>query len=518
MGVLSRLRRIFFPSAPSRRCDATGEHDIGKACRNLRDTKDPRWLSRIFPVFAHADRANEGELAECARAVAGFIASRNGDTAELEDCFADEWANWGVDWTKTSFDAFEKAVCDEDVFAVLAAGTFHPSGYCRQRCLRRLERFGAKSLPYALRLANNWVQAIRDDAHDISLRLVRSASTEDILEALPALDRVRRGGRRNDGFWRELFLEARNSLRRGGVPSPDRARRIAPEHRRLLYAILEGESVQDRGEQLRLLDVETDAGNRLALARTFLAGDNAAPEMLERCLKDPFTKIRLLALERLSRLPGFDGTPPEELLFDPGRPVREFVRFLLKKRGWSDFAALYRGRVRTSPSVGAVSGLGETGDAADASLVVPLVEAKSPRLAKAAITALGNLDGKEYAELFHRHLFNPVTGKSAFMAMRRHAIPFSCRRYYEDYLSCDGKKIKQRLLALIFAARGWEKLSYLVRLYPDADHTLRRTLTPMLGCVAPTDSQVREVRAALEETPPLPKGMRETILFFLPKT
>lgn len=521
MSLFSRLKAVFFPSAaPRRSSSGLTTQDIEYACKNLRETHDTKWVFMLYLAFANAAKMPKKLLAECAGALTDFLASQKISARMniFRECFPFHYTNQRADkevWTP-ALDKVENAVPDEHLFAVLAVGTFHPSGYCRQQCLQRLERFGPKSLPYTLPLMNNWVKAVRDDARDISLRLIRSASAEDFLNALDGLNQIRRGSRRHNTIWLEVRREAQESLRRNGLTSI-LARKVDPEARRLLYLIVDETCVGDKEEQLRLLDGEPDGHNRLTMVTLFLKRGSPDPQLLARCLADKYAKIRLYALERQERLPKTARASLETFLFDPSQAIREYARFLLKRDGRTDFTEAYRSQVRTTPSAGAVAGLGETGDASDAPAVAALTDAGSRRLAKAAINALGRLDAAGYASLLYAHLFKPATSKSAFAALRKYGIVQSCREYYEEYLRSGDAVLRRRLLILISLARGWEKLPILIRLYPETREMLIKTLTPSLGQSSPTAEQMGDIRSALQERPIPEKQLLNMLEFFLPK-
>jgi hypothetical protein len=95
----------------------------------------------------------------------------------------------------------------------------------------------------------------------------------------------------------------------------------------------------------------------------------------------------------------------------PSGGVRDTARYHL---GEDDYAALYRRALEDGPSVGALSGIGETGTAEDAALVRPHLTSERSSIARAALYALSRLD---------------LRGSRAdILRAMRHPSPSVCRR------------------------------------------------------------------------------------------
>lgn len=106
---------------------------------------------------------------------------------------------WFTRWKEVDPVNIEKYVTDRNAFLwILRLGTFHPNGYYREKCVRKL--IGDKySVPFLLLRLNDWAKNVRDIAGGVA-DTVRMLSVEEIIESLPYLDKVERGFRRDYGI------------------------------------------------------------------------------------------------------------------------------------------------------------------------------------------------------------------------------------------------------------------------------------------------------------------------------
>lgn len=427
---------------------------------------------------------------------------------------------WSVDWNQV-IPPIHKGIDDESLFAVLVAGTFHPNGYYRERCLVALEAYGGRALPFALLLVNNWVAEIRDKAFAISKRLYGQATTRQVLDSLWFLEYIRQGRRRSDQIWQQLYHAAKlRIVQMTETLSPSDILKETVFTRRLYYKMLAEGGTLDDGMALTLLKREKDMFNKIKLADYLLELQPISDEIMAALLKNKVGAIRLAALHRKEKQANGLWLGAEAFLFDPNRSVREFTVYLCHKYRGADPVMLYRQHMAIDPQPGVIAGLGETGSQEDAALVMPFLKSEQPAVLKAAITAIASLLNRDAADILYRFVQHPHGGKTAFRLMLKMKMRIPCRRLYLDYLSSDSEILHQRIFRLICTGSNWDKAPWLIRLY----NSLPPELLPIawdqllywqVGYMKPTYSERKAVEDALHDTVSLPKKLRQSIEFSL---
>ena len=394
---------------------------------------------------------------------------------------------WFGDWRQVSPGDFEFRIDDQDdLFAVLALGSFHPCGYFREKCLVRLESFGGRSLPPVILAINNWVETVRRKAFEISGRLINSASLDEVLAALGILEKVRRGERRNAADLQTLLqLAAARIKARSADLSPEMILRLDNSARRLAGPIILFGRLLSETDELRLLRGEPDPANQRRLAEPLLARDTVSAEILDYLRQSRSAALRLDLLKHWPKWSDRPMADLESFIFDAQVGVREYARFLLRKNGVTDFASKYRLAVGTNLSVGAVAGLGETGEPEDAALVEPLLNSGRPALIKAALTALAALKGQDCAETLLKFLTEPASGGRAYFLALKLKLVLPSAQLYEAFFKTEQPAARARLARVISRQDRWDQLPYLIKLLPAAEGELRNWIERQLLDWAP---------------------------------
>lgn len=119
---------------------------------------------------------------------------------------------WYTDWTEISPARLRGQLDERGYFAALAAGSFHPNGYYREKCLRELIAYGGRALPYLMLRANDWVEPVREAALEASRQIVTECPPEVLLDALPFLYHLGLGQRRDQAGYLLLKTAAERRL------------------------------------------------------------------------------------------------------------------------------------------------------------------------------------------------------------------------------------------------------------------------------------------------------------------
>ena len=248
----------------------------------------------------------------------------------------------------------------------------HPDGRVREAALRALNEKAGKALPFVLRRANDWVPALAHLASTRAVVLLSRAEEETLVKSASrvyALTLQRRADHR------ELVEAYVGEV----AKRPGLARRLRRAFACGKIGIWAFQNLRGNDETLRSLAEEglrsQHPGIQARAARIALGDGSLWPTLAAS--HNP--QIRRIGLDVAS------AEVLEAALTDPHVGVRNDARYLLGKR---DYAAFYRARL---PEPGAVSGLGEMGTSADATLLRPFLTDLSANVRERTLAALARL-------------------------------------------------------------------------------------------------------------------------------
>ncbi len=236
----------------------------------------------------------------------------------------------------------------------IAAFSEHSDGRVREAAIRSLEPDSSAALPALLKRANDWVPVVARLAGERAMSMFPDSGDKELLEALPL-----------------VFALTRQSRIR---------------HGRLIWAY-EGEVGKRKGLAAKIRKAYRNGAIGRWVAWHIAGADESHTTLVQESLRSGSPAVQLEAARRLAPEPGkwrelLDSRNPqvrrlaldfapssavEEALTDENAGVRNDSRYLLGKR---DYAAHYRTLL---PASGAVSGLGETGERADAEVLRSLL-------------------------------------------------------------------------------------------------------------------------------------------------
>jgi hypothetical protein len=304
--------------------------------------------------------------------------------------------------------------------AVTALLTFDRSGYLREAGVRRLADVDEPFvLPFLLLRLNDPVAPVRDRALAAVHRRLGVGHAARLVQLLPLIDGL--SARRRAG----PIVRGIGDLLLSGDPAG----------RAALWAGARGDDVAVRTSCLRLLATVDPAG---AVRAAVGSGDSAlrhwaaavatAPGLdaaLQRQLlplleSDPSPRIRWRALRARTRHPGAEPYLRRSLL-DPDARMRYLARVGLRALGQTGSIELYRDTLAGPDAgpdalVGALAGLADVGNRADAARLPALLEHPSARVRGEAWRALAILDPHAFHGRIDRLRADP-SGK-----VRRHLM------------------------------------------------------------------------------------------------
>lgn len=376
---------------------------------------------------------------------------------------------WG--WYRLSSEALDRQLASGRFpLALLGLATMHPSGYVREAALQRLaESNDGSEVPYLLIRINDWVYPVREAARIALQARLHPDYARHFVRSLLLVNRLADCGRYDHTEFVAAVL--------------DRLR--APEAR---PALLEGLSSTDR------------AVRRACFRLAIEAADIPLPDFLQRALRDDDTIVRLWAARTArSRLglvdylglvpamrgdrfmpvrrealgglveksPARSGSALRASLLDPHVSVREVACYYLERSEVFDARSYYRGVIGSgNPEVlpQAIAGLGETGMREDARIVEPWLTHPAAPFRRAAVRALGKLDGDSHVGELLRALNDDRSSVSRLakeaLRVRLHLVAGD--RLWEVFEQSRGLHVRCHALALMAWLGKWEGLPYLI--------------------------------------------------------
>ncbi|GJG85937.1 hypothetical protein tb265_11180 [Gemmatimonadetes bacterium T265] len=411
----------------------------------LRDEATPALVPELLPlVFGERGAVRDAAVALVARA----LAAATPDALLWLDpaCRGAGW--WPPDaqtggWRGlTPTDVVQLDVPRADAVPVLGVVGFHPFGHVREAAVAQLDRVAdpasavaadGRELPFLLIRRNDWVDAVAARAAATLERRVTPGLATAWLAWLPLLRRLGAHTRRDAGALADRVL----AMLRAPAQHPTLLARLTAGDRdtrrtcaRLLAEADPTPATAAAFVSAALRDPDPVVRREAVTgARRHLAVD-ALTAMLPTALADPYPPMRRDALVAAAERLGERATPWLMAgLLDSGRSVREVAQAEVARRGvLTDVAGHYRGALAaaTTPAHLAVAaaGVGETGRAADAPALLPLLAHERPAVRRAAARALGRLDAAGNGATLLRLLHDPsrAVTRAVRDALRMHAV------------------------------------------------------------------------------------------------
>lgn len=345
-----------------------------------------------------------------------------------------------VDWDSLSLERLRELGDLPGGEWLLAAVCSHRNGRLREGAVRRLAESmtSGQEIAYLVTRLNDWVGPVRQAAAEaLGTRLTDSLAAR-FVECLPFLERI--PGRPDQlAFLEQIraFISRPEHLE-SALSSPDRELRQSALRASELSEALLRRALGDGEQTIQ------------AWALRQLPQVQVSPAFREELLDDSRSAVR-----RAGILAG-PGLAPERsgLLLDKSPKVRAIAQ---SRFAHLDLAEFYRQRL---PQKAALAGLGETGRAEDAGLLLPFC-----RHSRVAVRALARLDRDGHLEELLRLLVaEPELAKEAFRAL----IPVAGRVTgpLSQLAVSESTPPHSRILALDLLERGdkWESLALLLEL------------------------------------------------------
>lgn len=349
-----------------------------------------------------------------------------------------------------------------DRFLDAALSSFHPNGFTREDAIQRLAKWSdGRELRFLLLRVNDWVPQVRNAAREAVVARLTPGYAPHFARHLGLITRLQRSRRVDHAALLRAITQllATSASRNVLIQAMNEHRGETP---RVILRFLV-ESHPDDAELFRALLRVDDPVIRLMAMRQLPVAEHR--DTFEALFDDPAGSVRAQALMMAA-----DTARLRQALLDRNGTVRSVARHRLRGEG-IDLAALYRDALQSDPSVGAISGLSETGARDDAELLAAFLAHPRAIVRRAAIGAVMTLDGENSVDRVTPLLCDPSPGVSsqARRALMAHGSSIDAVQLWGMYENASGAHSWRNLLALMGVLPKWESITLYVRAIQDRD-------------------------------------------------
>jgi HEAT repeat protein len=419
------------------------------------------------------------------------------------------------EWHKLSPDQLGKLERFDDAsVSLLGIASFHQSGYVREAAINRLAlNTSGDELRFLLLRVNDWVSNVRDAAYDAIRARLKPNYARHFIKNLKLISRLEQAGRSDP----KPLIQAIYQLLQSGECRTALLEALTSEDRfikRASFKLALNSINPDLPEIVRMALDQKDTLVRVwAAQRVSSVFTRATLDHFLKLMKhDKFMPVRREALRIMVQQ-----NSPELLvelhtaLLDTHASMREEARYHLRKLGTTDVAAFYRGQFLTGADLySVISGLGETGEAADDHFIVPYTSHPAGKIRGAAIQALAKLNRNAHVGLFIEALKDqvPHVSRLALKALADKASTINGERIWELFRSSAHAHVQWNALSLIERLGKWDNIYYLLRAVRDSDEAIADRSRFAIQCwlarfnknfSSPTPEQLARLCIALEE-------------------
>lgn len=386
------------------------------------------------------------------------------------DFYVSDMTDWDIDYSRENFGDLS----DEQYEALLKFGTFISNGYSRQWCMELLGH-AEGALPFLILRMNDWVAPIRERAFVLAVQRMGECTIQELLFALPVLEKVTYSGRRDADKLQDLKKQIEHSIERefGRVADQelDAVCRYEIAVKNAVYRLVNQNRVLGREQMERLLLAEkTGYGKRLLILGIFRHyGYDGGKTEEYLTSKNAIVRYHALLYRYEREKDAWSGL--ERMLLDPSKRIRENAAFILVKRKNMDVVSYYLQELQSHVSKTALLGIGENGTKRDMEMVLSFLENPDERIRKAALIAYGNLAAESGEAVYWRLLSDdsPVMARQAYRLIQKYRISYNALRLYECFMQNRGSVSGECFLKLLLCAPSWQRLPYLLLLFCDEE-------------------------------------------------
>lgn len=418
---------------------------------------------------------------------------------------------WAIDWRLIDIQTLNSNE------SLMIMGSFHPSGYFREKCLRLLSNY-PDSLPLLMLRMNDWVKEIQELAYHLTHERLKECSFKELIQSAYILIKVRNSKRRNQVHWEKIeacYNEALNKY----ISDFDCQYFFKQEVgvRQAIYRLILENAISPSLLK-KLMDIEKDTFCLSLIIKNMLTNlyDH---EKIKSYFNHRSFYVRKEAYTRYYQLVQNTWDGIENALLDKSYSIREYIRYIVKKHSQFDILAFYLEHLDQAE---ALLGVGECGNQEHINFLLSKLESPDERVIKASLKSLSNLMDYQGADIYWKFLLdNRVSlSKTAYLAIRKNKVHYGVDVIYQHYLQSRQEHKKRYLLTLLLEEDSWERLPYLLKLYWYSDTKIQRRIQMKVEQRNPYKKVSLELKESIINclNSPIfniPKNVIESILFDL---
>lgn len=494
-----------------------------EAIINVKQGDESYLLDAYTALFTRDKELIETSVDAIGRLLSGYTMSK---MIRLSENFRELTSlEWSIDWKKIQISSLRGQLNSlPDYVWILILSSFHPNGYVREQSLSEMVHY-PHTLPYLILRMNDWVLPVRSSAFAIIKKRLADSQLKELLQSLPALEKVRSSGRRDRG---ELELIEQAVLKQLepmliGL-SYDTIGRYELGVKKSIYRILLRNQIPSLQEADELLCKEKDNYCQSIIMNGILEAYTPEAGHIYRYFSHRNSAIRRKALAYKYGILKDAWTGLEFLLLDQNFGVRQWAVYILQHHSNVPILEFYLNHLQDPDPVIPILGLGENGDK-DIHIYVRkfLDHPSSPQLVRAAVRSMSRLLGADGGDLYWNYLFheNPTVSRAGYLAIRSNSIRYGTEYIYTAYKKCDTLPLRHYLLQLLLLESSWSRLPYLIEVYqPEGDERVQNQILTAINqrsiYAKITERQALIIREALQiHQTKLPQQLIDNIIFDL---
>jgi HEAT repeat protein len=446
--------------------------------------------------------------------------------------FLQESTHWGRPLEPVDLDRFTPlGLLSVPLLAVAACDW---NGYVRQAAIESLGRTEAVvALPFLVIRLNDWVPEVRAAAMAAVAPWMQPDRARELVTVLPLVARLE-GQKR--GSHAAFLASVRSLLGRPECQEALLECLAAPDRRVRRFAL--GVAVEVPGMELGRLferalgDLDTSIRLWAARAVSSRPADLSLMPVIDLMVRDHFMPVRREALRWHLRQDGdARAAALEAALLDPHPSIAAEARYYLNESSPRDFAPFYRQALSFAEGgalVAALTGLGETGAAADAALLRPFIGNPVPRTRASALRAFAKVSPNTSPDIFLTALSDtsPRVSSMARRVFPKSGLPRARVHLTEVLERAEARHVRVNALRLLTRLDPWDALPLLVYAMAHSDPRVAQAAAYHLDrwfanssryYAAPTRAQLSAIDQAIQEHGELLTDARRKFLLFILK-
>ena len=442
---------------------------------------------------------------------------------KLDEQFRDTSSmEWMIRWKEVDIDRFEIYIKDREAFLWVARlGTFHPNGFFREKCVRKLLR-DRKSVPFLLLRLNDWVKLVRDIAGLVANN-INDLTIEELIECLPYIHKVENCYRRDYSIIENIkkMMASRISDQMADFDLR-KLRSYEMQARRMLYRIILENQALDKDGIKKIIGLEKNSQLQAYITTGYMQHYNISLEELDEFENHKSEVVQRFAIEQKYKILSnvWDGL--EEKLLASSAGLRSSVKFILQYKTDIDVKKFYMDRIDSEVKRVCILGVGENGNETDAEFLMKYLDDDDSGVVKRTLRALGMLMGDKAADIFWKYLHDERKGVrgQAYREIIAAKIRYKAEDVYNYFMETDSVHLKRKLVMIISKGQYWDRLPYMLLLLSHEDETISEIARnglrkkSMYGKTSKENAAwIREILS--DDQYCVPENMKKSILFDL---